>query len=287
MIRPALRDEAFARDVAAARGEPGFRLWWLGQSGFLLQYAGRHLLLDPYLSDALTRKYAAGPHPHVRMTERVIAPERLDCIDAITSSHNHTDHLDAETLGPVLAHSPGAMLVIPEASRAFVAERLGLDPAAPVGLDDGTETEVAGFRVRGVAAAHEDLAVDAAGRHRFLGYLVRFGGWCVYHSGDTVRYPGMAERIAPFRPDVALLPINGRDPARGVAGNLDGPEAATLARDVGAGLVIPCHYDMFTFNTASPVAFLAEAMRLGQPARTLAAGQRWSSAELKGVGRGT
>ena len=34
------------------------------------------------------------------MTERVIAPERLDFIDVVTSSHNHTDHLDRDTLAP-------------------------------------------------------------------------------------------------------------------------------------------------------------------------------------------
>jgi L-ascorbate metabolism protein UlaG (beta-lactamase superfamily) len=131
-----LRDDAFMRDVAAAEGDPGFRLWWLGQSGFLLQYAGRHLLLDPYLSDSLTRKYAASAHPHVRMTERVVAPECLDCVALVTSSHNHTDHLDAETLGPVLAANPNARLVVPEANRDFVAARLGIEPVAAVGLDD-------------------------------------------------------------------------------------------------------------------------------------------------------
>jgi L-ascorbate metabolism protein UlaG (beta-lactamase superfamily) len=30
-------------------------LWWLGLSGFLIQWQGHHLLLDPYLSDSLTK----------------------------------------------------------------------------------------------------------------------------------------------------------------------------------------------------------------------------------------
>jgi hypothetical protein len=78
VIEPLLGDDAFLADVAAARREPALHLWWLGQSGFLLQWKGRHALLDPYLSDSLTRKYAATDKPHVRMTARVIAPERLD-----------------------------------------------------------------------------------------------------------------------------------------------------------------------------------------------------------------
>ena len=46
----------------------------------------------------LTKKYAATDKPHVRMTERVVAPEALRDLAVVTSSHNHTDHLDAETL---------------------------------------------------------------------------------------------------------------------------------------------------------------------------------------------
>src|SRR5947208_16857729 len=125
MIRPVLQDDEFLEDVEnAAQDLQDLHLWWLGQSGFLVQWQGRHLLLDPYLSDSLTHKYAATDKPHVRMTERVIAPEKLNFIDVVTSSHNHTDHLDAETLNPLLQINPKLDLVIPEASREFVANRL-------------------------------------------------------------------------------------------------------------------------------------------------------------------
>src|SRR5438105_11114318 len=125
MIKPLLQDDAFLADVAEARGDlANLHLWWLGQSGFLVQWQERHLLLDPYLSDSLTKKYAQTDKPHVRMTERVIAPEKLNFINVITSSHNHTDHLDAETLLPLLAANPSSSLIIPEASREFVVNRL-------------------------------------------------------------------------------------------------------------------------------------------------------------------
>ncbi len=280
MIQPALSDDAFIADVEAARAETdGFHLWWLGQSGFLVLWQNHHLLLDPYLSDSLTRKYAATDKPHIRMTARVVAPERLDFIDIVTSSHNHTDHLDAETLRPLLAVNPDLKLVIPEANRAFVAERLGIDLGLPLGVDDGTRVQAEDFEIIGVAAAHEQVERDEQGRCLYLGYLVRFGPWTLYHSGDTVLYKGMVERLRPHTPDVALLPINGSAPERRVAGNLDGREAAQLAREIGARLVIPCHYEMFSFNTASPDLFSAEAQRLGQPYRVLRCGERFSSVE--------
>jgi L-ascorbate metabolism protein UlaG (beta-lactamase superfamily) len=281
MIQPLLADDAFLADVRQPAPDPeDFRLWWLGQSGFLVQWQDRHLLLDPYLSDSLTKKYAATDKPHVRMTARVVAPERLAFIDVVTSSHTHTDHLDAETLGPLRQVNPDLTLVIPEANRAFVAERLRCDPAWPVGLDDGQSATAKGFTVTGIPAAHEALEQDDQGRHNYLGYVIRFGPWTLYHSGDTVWYDGLVENLRPRHVDVALLPINGSAPERRVAGNLNGVEAATLAHTIGARMVIPCHYEMFEFNTASPDAFVAEAERRGQPYYVLRNGEGWSSKHL-------
>ena len=275
MIRPVQSHAALLADIRAEeKNGRGFRLWWLGQSGFLLRWQGIHVLLDPYLSDSLTRKYSQTDKPHVRMTELVVDPAQLSFVDIATSSHNHTDHLDAETLGPILARNPSIKLVIPEANRAFVADRLKIAPAAPIGLDDQSSIELSGIRFSAVASAHEIVDRDEHGRVKALGYVLRFGDWSLYHSGDTLRYDGMAEKLRPFAIDVALLPINGRAPERRVPGNLSGPEAAQLAQDIGAKLVIPCHYEMFEFNTATPDAFVETCRRLGQPFRILRCGER-------------
>lgn len=271
MIRPLLQDDAFLADVHAAGDGP--HVWWLGQSGFLVRYQSRHLLLDPYLSDSLTKKYAATDKPHVRMTERVIAPERLDFIDVVTSSHNHTDHLDAETLLPLMAANPELTIMVPAANREFAAGRLGVPEARLTAIDDGDVGEAAGFRLHAIPSAHETVERDKRGRARFLGYIVECGGKRIYHSGDTVLYDGMADRLRAFAVDLALLPINGADPARRVAGNLDGREAAELGNNIGAKLVAPCHYEMFEFNTAKPDEFVAHARRLGLQFRLLRCGE--------------
>jgi L-ascorbate metabolism protein UlaG (beta-lactamase superfamily) len=62
-----------------------------------------------------------------------------------------------------------------------------------------------------------------------------------------------------------------------VAGNLDGREAAQLAAEIGASVVIPCHYEMFAFNTADPHdLFVPECERIWQPYRILSAGEGWT-----------
>ena len=277
MIKPLLQGGALLDDIAAAGMEPeALHLWWLGQSGFLVQWQGRHLLLDPYLSDSLTTKYAATDKPHVRMTELVIAPEELPSIDVVTSSHTHTDHLDPDTLIPLMRANPKLELVIPEANREFVTDRLKMMAEAPRGLVAGACVTLAGFTIRAVPAAHPEIDKDEWGRHRHLGYIVEAGQWALYHSGDTRLFDELEVWLSQQKIDVAILPINGDDPQRRVAGNMTGAEAATLAKDIRADLVIPCHYEMFEFNTASPEEFVATAERLGQRYRVLRAGERHS-----------
>jgi L-ascorbate metabolism protein UlaG (beta-lactamase superfamily) len=277
MIQPLLKDDAFLADVASTAAQPNaLHVWWLGQSGFLLRWSNRHLLMDPYLSDSLTTKYAGTDKPHVRMTDRVIAPERLDFIDVVTSSHNHTDHLDADTLLPLLRVNPKIELIIPEANRKFVADRLGVVAEMPRGLDVGRSHTFAGFTIHGVPAAHPLVEKDEWGRHRYLGYVVQAGPWMVYHSGDTKLFDALETHLRQWHIDLALLPINGDLPERRVAGNLNGMEAATLAKRIDATLVIPCHFEMFEFNTASPTEFVRHAELLRQPCHVLRVGERHS-----------
>lgn len=276
MITPVLQDDAFLEDVDRAKRHPDqLHLWWLGQSGFLIQWQGSHLLLDPYLSDSLTKKYAGTNKPHVRMTERVVAPERLDFVDVVTSSHNHTDHLDGETLVPLLQANPNLRVILPRANLHFAAERLQVSPGRLSPIRDNREWILVGpFTFFAIPSAHESLEQDANGDHRFVGFIVQAGRWTIYHSGDCVLYDGLAERLSQWKIDIALLPINGRDPSRGVAGNFSGAEAARLGKEIKAEIIIPCHYDMFEFNTVSPQGFVESAQRIRQKFALLKNGER-------------
>lgn len=277
MIKPILQHNTFLTDVETARQQADtLHIWWLGQSGYLVQWNNQHLLLDPYLSDSLTKKYAETPKPHVRMTELVVDPARLDFIDVVTSSHNHTDHLDGETLIPLMKVNPAIAVIVPMANRAFAADRLQCFPEQLTGVTSGLPVAVGDIKLTAVPAAHESLETDENGFHKFIGLIVKIGPWTIYHSGDTMLFEGMAEMLSAWKIDIAMLPINGRDPKRGVAGNLSGPEAVDLAQQVGIGLVFPCHYDMFEFNTVSPDAFVAAAAAVGQQVCVLQNGERWS-----------
>jgi L-ascorbate metabolism protein UlaG (beta-lactamase superfamily) len=275
MIKPVLQDDAFLEDVFRAKGNPDqLHLWWLGQSGFLIQWQGHHLLIDPYLSDSLTKKYMGTNKPHVRMTERVIAPQRLDFVDVVTSSHNHTDHLDGETLIPLLKANPNLTLLVSRANINFAAERLQVSAKRLTSIRVGGESvNINPFTFYAIPSAHETLEQDENGDHRYIGLILQAGKWTIYHSGDCVPYNGLVEHLKRWKIDIAILPINGRDPARAVAGNFTGFEAAQLGKQINAGIVIPCHYEMFEFNTVSPQEFVQTAITLGQSYRLLKCGE--------------
>jgi L-ascorbate metabolism protein UlaG (beta-lactamase superfamily) len=223
------------------------------------------------------------------MTERVVDPAQLRGIGWVTASHVHTDHLDPETLGPLVAGNPGLRLVFPEAIRAAAAQRSGLSADHLQGLDapiPGRDRKLAspdslplapGILIRAVPAAHETLDCDSQGRLICVGFILRVGPWVLYHSGDTVLYPGQEPLLREAGVDIAFLPINGRAPERRVTGNLWGDEAARLAKGIEATVAIPGHYDLFEFNTATTERFVMSCQQVGQGFAVLRAGERWTA----------
>ncbi len=83
------------------------------------------------------------------------------------------------------------------------------------------------------------------------GLLVNLGGLTVYHAGDTCLFGDM-KLIAERNPiDVAMLPIGGHY-------TMDRHDGAVAAEFVGAGTVIPMHFDTFPPIETDTAAFKAD-----------------------------
>ena len=250
-------------------------MWWLGQSGFLVQSRGRHLLIDPYLSDSLTKKYAANgqaARAHDRTGDRSGAARLHRRGDVQPQPHRSSRRRDPH---PAAGRECNLTLVIPEANRAFVAERLG---SPPTGLSAWTTAGRPRWRAsastpwrrrtsRSIATPPVAVSISAT--------LSKSGAY----ASITAATACCSRACGPHRAVCGRCgaAAHQRDgPERRVAGNFSGREAAWLAHEIHARLAVPMHYDLFDFNTASPDEFVAESRRLGvsraRPAGGRAAG---------------
>lgn len=222
-------------------------LAWLGQAGFALRWRKLRLVIDPYLSNHLEKKYRGTDRPHDRLMPAPITPEELPALDYVICTHRHSDHMDPETL-PLLAFMHSACrFVLPRAALPD-AVRLGLPQARVIPVDAGEPIPLAAdASLLPLPAAHETLEKDAAGHHLFLGYILKLGAGAVYHSGDSVPYTGLEQLLSGAGIGLALLPVNGR--GKGVAGNFDFAEAVALCCAAGIPHMVPHHFGMFAFNS--------------------------------------
>ncbi len=242
----------------------GMELWWIGQSGFRLRDLNTNatVFVDPFLSPHEGRTW---PAP--------LQPADLARADLVLCTHEHIDHFDQPALRAA-NETPGAcfMLIVPEPIVGLAFE-LGIPPERVIGAQPGQKLEVANVGVQPVPARHGVNVSDAYnfgqelsnGLVRYLGYVIELGGVRAYHAGDTIPYAAQTETLRPLKPDLALLPINGRDffreTERNLVGNLDPREAAHVAADSGASVLVPMHWEMFPHNRGFPrdlVAYVEE-----------------------------
>ena len=232
-------------------------LWWLGQAGFRLRdpAGGPTVFCDPFLSVREDRSWQAPLDP-VQLAQQA---------DVVLVSHEHIDHLDRPALeAAASAEGSHFTLVLPRPLVAE-AEALGFSPARIVGAQPDEAVHLpGGLTVHPVPARHGVDVADAYtfgeelsnGLVRYLGYVVTIGNTRVYHAGDCSPYPGQIERLKALGPHVALLPINGRDFFReseqNIVGNMDFREAARLASDIGARVLVPMHWELFAHNRGYP-----------------------------------
>jgi L-ascorbate metabolism protein UlaG (beta-lactamase superfamily) len=247
--------------IAVPPGSVG--LSWLGQAGFILRAGDTVAMIDPFLSTGHDRDYLSN-----------LAPDAATGIDLVLCTHEHVDHFDAESAPAIATASPGAVFVVPTPIVDMVTE-VGIGADRVVGMQPGEEVELAGLAIRAVPAMHGVTMEDAygfgedlsGGLVRFLGYVVDAGEVRLYHAGDTIHYPGMEDTLRELAVDIAMLPINGRDPireARGIVGNLSEREAAWLAGAIGADVVLPMHWDMFGRNRGYP-SWLVDSVERDHP----------------------
>ncbi len=249
-------------------------VWSLGHCGFLLKWDGYGLLLDPYLSDSVTRNSEGTAEPINRISERVVDPLMLKGIDYLVCSNNNPDRLDPETILPLRAANPGLKLVLPAGNVTEADTILGAAAPPFLPVNAGTYTKSGPFDFHGINSANPKIRRDEQGNSKELGFVILFGPFAIYHSGETIWHTNLVKEVRRWSVNLAFLPINGEFRTNQPGSSMNGFEAATLSKAISASLVIPCHYDIFDRGNPSTEEFSSCCERLGQRYRLLKIGQR-------------
>ena len=278
MIQPYQTDQTLLTDIrqtAPLNGEVA--VWWLGQSGYVFKSAHATWFIDLYLSDHLTQKYADTAQPHIRMTQAPLKAQDMSEVSFIFATHRHSDHLDPISIRQIMHASPQARLVLPQACLVYATEQLGLPRERLIPTRGEECLTLKGLTVQVIPSAHPMLSYDEEDGYPCVGYVFETDGITLYHSGDTLVYKGLVDRLRRYEIDVAFLPINGTTPqlqALNVPPNMNMTDAIHLAQQTATSCLIPCHYDMFTFNTVPIEEFVMQVKQTNQNYRILQCGER-------------
>ncbi|MEX2581490.1 MAG: MBL fold metallo-hydrolase [Verrucomicrobiales bacterium] len=287
MIEPVQKDEDFIQDFKEADKVSGaIHVWWLGLSTFLVKWDGQGLLIDPYLSDSITRDHAGTDSPVTRISERVVDPLKLKGVDYVVCSSADPDRLDAETILPLRAANPGLKLVLPAGIAAEAEQKLGAAAPPIINVNAGTYSSSGSFDFHGINAACPKIRRDSAGDSKDLGYVILFGPFSIYHSGKTTWHTNLVKEVRRWPLNLAFLPINGNVKNGRPDDTLNGFEAAALAKAISSSLVIPCHYDVFDEGNPTTDEFENSCKRLEARHRILKLGQRMTMGPVTDPGAG-
>lgn len=221
------------------------RITHIGHASFLVQAAGRNILVDPVWSKRASPLRQIGP-------KRVNAPgvhfEDLPPIDHVLVTHNHYDHMDTVTLGRLWQkHKAG--VVTPLGNDTIIrADVPGLDARAcdwndVVDLGDG-------FRVHVEQTVHWSARGLGDRRHAlWASFVFETPRHKVYVVGDSAFAGGdVFRRIASRHPeiDVALLPIGAYEPRWMMSSSHMNPAEAVAAFQLcGAKAALGHHWGTF------------------------------------------
>jgi len=260
MKRPRRRPaEALLAEMAATEVPANaLAIWYIGQEGFAFKGDGMIVYTDPYLSNYVHDQGFPPEGWWDRLYDSPIPVDGLTNADLVLLTHHHGDHIDPASIGQIARSSPSARFVVPAPHVEYTAG-LGVPRERMIPARAEQEIRVGNATVLPIATPHETFETDANGDHLYLSYVLRLNGVTLYHAGDNIGYPELAEKLRPLGIDICMCPINGRSwwrTARGILGNMDYREAVELGTGIGADLLIPMHYDMFVQNGVNPSYFV-------------------------------
>ena len=148
----------------SAPGREEVALFWLGQAGFLIKTpSGHSIAIDPYFSD-----YVMHSIPEEGLGFKRLTPPPCEAgdipFDVLLISHEHGDHFDQESIGPMMAN--GLTQVYANVTACETMKGMPLDQTRIHVLKRGEPVDLPDCRLIPVDCDHGELAGEHGQWHK-------------------------------------------------------------------------------------------------------------------------
>jgi L-ascorbate metabolism protein UlaG (beta-lactamase superfamily) len=207
---------------------------WLGHAGFLVQMEGANILIDP--------NWALWHGPVKRLRHPSLYAHDMPRIDLVLITHAHFDHLHLPSLRRI---ADGQPIIVPRGvgnvvKRCDFSSVTELNTWGSIGFQD--------LRISLTPARHWGARFIHDTHRHFGGYLIESAARSVFHCGDSALFDGFKEIGERAAIDVAMMPIGAYEPPSGRPVHMNPEEALDAFQMLGAGTMIPMHYDTFPLS---------------------------------------
>ena len=199
------------------------KIIWLGQAGFLFEYNGCKIMIDPYLTDSV-KKYEPKNYRRVAVDESFfkLTP------DVMIFTHDHLDHYDTETVERFITDKSSITVLSPKSVWEKVRKIGGNNNF--IEFNRHTVWSECGLTFTAVKAVHSESFA--------IGVIIDDGDKKYYITGDTLYNTEIFEDI-PNDIYALFLPING------VGNNMNMTDAKAFSKRINPQKTVPVHFGLF------------------------------------------
>jgi len=229
----------------ATAGNPS--ITWLGHAAFIIQVGGKVILTDPYL-DKVAGPWGFGPKRFVAPALKV---KELPKADILLISHNHYDHLDANTI-EAYSYKHETQVIVPLGLGEFFTKRGYTKVLEQDWWDKWTMPEIT---IHTLPAVHfSGRGIRDRNKTLWASFAIETADEKIWFSGDTARgevFKEIGNYAGPF--DYAIVGIGAYEPRKIMEKSHATPEEAIeIAKAIRAKKAIGMHWGTIMLTPENP-----------------------------------